>query len=181
MGTMGDVVVAMPRYAKYLLVCAGAVAAIFTLVPLLWSVYETSHYQKALPELLATRGLAQTGASVGFGEACGGAIFQLGDSTRDEINRKGLAFFDDARQGRGYPSGSPRESYFKYERWQETPVPQKWTGGSWSGLSCMEMPQELFRAIAEAARQPGSYFTTKREAELVVIPSLGLIVFTYFG
>ncbi len=110
-----------------------------------------------------------------------GAIFQLDDATRNEIDRKGLPFFDDARQGRGHPPGSHRQSYCKYEPWQETPVPQKWIRGSWSGLSCMELPQELSRAIVEAAKQPGSYFTTKREAELLVIPSLGLIVFTYFG
>jgi hypothetical protein len=159
----------------------GSIAAVFVLVPLLWSVYETSFYRKALPESLATSGLAQTGASVGFGEACGGVIFQLDDTTRNEINRKGLPFFDDARQGRGYLPGSRLQSFYNYEPWQETPVPQKWISGSWVGLSCMTLPQELSRAIVEAAKQPGSYFRTKREAELLVIPSLGLIVFTYFG
>jgi hypothetical protein len=45
----------------------------------------------------------------------------------------------------------------------------------------MELPQELSLVIIEAANQPGSYLTTRREAELLVIPSLGLIVFTYLG
>jgi hypothetical protein len=60
-------------------------------------------------------------------------------------------------------------------------VPLGWTGdGVWSiGLHCIGTSRA--RQIAAAAKEPGSYYTQKDEAELLVIPKLGLIVLTYFG
>jgi hypothetical protein len=115
-------------------------------------------------------------------EACGGALFYLAHATRDAIEKQGIAYFADALQGRGYPEGSRRAFYYHYETWKETPVPHDWVSeGMWVGLHCMDLQKDLARQIVDAAKVPGSYFTTKDEGQLLVIPSLGLVVFTYFG
>jgi len=61
-------------------------------------------------------------------------------------------------------------------------VPHRWVSeGIWIGLHCMRLPRVTVQQIVDAAKKAGSYYTTKREAELLVIPSLGLVLYTYFG
>jgi hypothetical protein len=150
------------------------------------TVWETQFYEQALPAELETWGPATTGSDAHWWyvlvparwEACGGAIFHMTPATIEKINAQGLEFFSNAIQGRGYLTG--RLKYY-YKPWAETPVPLGWTGdGVWSiGLHCIGTSRA--RQIAAAAKEPGSYYTQKDEAELLVIPKLGLIVLTYFG
>src|SRR5205807_8449600 len=85
-----------------------------------WSVLETRFYRAAIPaEIEITFGLATTGSSMNFWEtampirpkACGGAIFELSDTTLDVIRDHGLDAFKDARQGRGYADKTDRLFY----------------------------------------------------------------------
>jgi hypothetical protein len=115
---------------------------------LFWHVYETLHYRKAIPADIglafnfATRGsdVSIYGALFMFDrKACGGAIFDMSDSTADAIRKQGLAFLKDARQGRGYTEKTDRSfGYYSYRPWQATPLPPEWTAlGPWMGLNCM--------------------------------------------
>ena len=165
-------------------------AAVF--VGWLWyaSPISASHYTKALPaELGDVRYEVSRSDASWFEiflpirhESCGGALFRLSQTTLDAIADQGLAFFDNARQGRGYKQGRDRNwSYYHYQPWQETPAAPDWTSeGMWIGLHCLQLG-DLAIEIRDAARMPGSYYTTKSEAELLVVPALGLAVFTFFG
>ena len=41
-------------------------------------------------------------------------------------------------------------------------------------------PPEL-AAVSQALARPGSHYTTGHEQDLVVVPALGLLVFSFFG
>jgi hypothetical protein len=180
----------MTRRTKLFLKAAAVCVAVYGAGYLLFAVYETHHFRKALPEILETSGLATTGSDLSLPvallafsrEACGGAILTMTDTTRAAIEKDRLSFFAAASHARGYPPGDRLHRYYTYKPWTETPVPAEWTSeGIWIGLHCMKLSREMVTAIRKAALAPGSYYSTKDEAELLVIPSLGLIVFTYYG
>jgi hypothetical protein len=110
-----------------------------------WSVFKTKFYRAAIPaEIELTFSLATTGSSMSLWEAllpirhkaCGGAIFELSDTTLAAIHDRGLDALKNARQGRGYTDkGSRQFYYYSYQPWQPTPLPSKWTSeGMWYGL-----------------------------------------------
>ena len=154
------------------------------------SVLKTKFYRAAIPaEIDLTFNPATTGSSMSLWdlllpirhEACGGAIFGLGDTTVTAIERRGLVAIQGAQQGRGYADGTHRmRSYYEYEPWQPTPLPPAWTSeGMWNGLNCMNLGHGLGRSIIEAARAPGSFYTTGQGKMLLVVPRLKLVVYTY--
>jgi hypothetical protein len=174
------------RWKPLLLILAGL--GCIGLLYLGYKVVATNFYQRALPAALITEGLATTGSDVGVlslllpirPEACGGAIFHLADQSVTGIAQAGLAFFQNAVEGRGYPQGHRLHYFYRYKPWRETPVPHAWTSdGMWPGLACVRASAALAEAILKAAREPSSYYTTKPSAELLVIPRLKLVVFTY--
>jgi hypothetical protein len=151
-----------------------------------YSCFETRWYEGNLPAALRTSGLATTGSDLSLFDllmpvrtkVCSGAIFSLTGRTLAAVKAEGLPFFDQARQPRGDPRTRPRLAV-EYAPWRETPVPSDWAGdGMWVGLSCMGWTWS--RAdIHQAARAPGSYYTERPGAQLLVVPRLGLAVFTY--
>ena len=160
------------------------VAALSTWV--VWEHHKSAFYTKALPDKIKTYRVNTQGsdAVVLLRKACGGVIFDLTDETLSAIGQQGLSFFQNARQGRGYPATDRNAYYYSYAEWQDTPVPQGWVGpeGFFSlSLQCMNNPRETDKAISEALKLPGSYFTTKRSGELVVIPSLKMAILAYYN
>ena len=155
---------------------------------LFYSILDQRLFENMLPTSLQTTGFATIGRDASIFEiigllrykSCGGATFTLTRRTLATIDREGLAFFAQARRSRGDANrraGMP----FAYERWRPTPVPPEWTSdGMWSGLVCMGWTWSRNNIYA-AAREPGSYYTTTDNARLLVIPRLGLAVFTFRG
>jgi hypothetical protein len=168
-----------------------ALAGFAVAVVLGYSVLNTILYRRAIPaEIDLTFGLATTGSSSMSlwdvmlpirHEACGGAIFGLAGTTAAALETRGLAALRDAHQGRGYTDGAHRyRSYYAYQPWQPTPLPPAWTSeGMWLGLSCMKLGYGFGRSIVEAARAPGSFYTTGTSRMLLVVPRLKLVVYTY--
>nr|WP_321182240.1 hypothetical protein [Methylobacterium sp. Leaf122] len=151
-----------------------------------------SHYRRAIPTVIGITTMVAEGSDASlFGlflpitrEACGGVAFRLSDAAAEQIAAQGLAHLGSARIGRGYEN-SPEEHYFTYQPWQETPVPSTWIGdGKWAGaLGCLKQSASQFDTdvVTEAPRQPGAFFTTGRESEILIIPRLRLLLLTYFG
>lgn len=177
----------MSRTSKTLIVSTVLVIAA---VWLYLAIHKTMFYRAALPaELGLTSELVTAGSCADVldmilpvrPKAAGGALFRLDAETLAAIKRQGSAFFDDALLGRGYGDPSRRVTYrYSYKPWQETPLPPEWTSdGMWLGLSCMGLNFGRGANIAEAARAPGSYYTTGIGAMLLVIPDLGIVVYTY--
>jgi hypothetical protein len=138
--------------------------------------YQYYWYSKAIPEKIGISYPVSIYSEGVLREGCGTIVFKLSSTTMKMIEKDGLGFFLNATHARGFPGNS----YYHYSEWKQTPVPPSWTSeGSWmlcSGLSNIEHSK-----IVAAAKSQGAYYTTKDEGELVLIPSLGYIVFSFFG
>jgi hypothetical protein len=133
-------------------------------------------FAKVIPEKIGITYPVSIKDEGGFREGCGTAVFKVSDSTLEAIKKDGLKFFSGATQGRGHLS----EPYYQYAEWQETPVPPSWTSeGSW--ILCTGLSHSEHSKIVSAAKESGAYFTMKHEGQLVLIPSLGYVVFSFFG
>jgi hypothetical protein len=152
---------------------------------------EASFYQNALPEALGTTDILVSGSDASWfdmvlpirREGCGAVVFRLAPETVAKIRQQGLAFFQDARQARGYDANSAKGRYYAYAAWQATPAPQGWFGdGAVAGsLSCAGVANDLIRKITEGGKGTEGYFTTKSEAQLIVLPQEQIAIYTYFG
>ena len=133
-------------------------------------------YAKAIPYKVGITYPISTYSETGFREGCGTIVFKLSDNTVETIKKERLKFFVGATQGRGHPD----DRYYRYEEWKETPLPSSWTSeGSW--MLCSGLSHSDHSKIVSAAKSQGAYYTTKHEGQLVLIPSLGYIVFSFFG
>ena len=156
---------------------------------LAYEVFQYYWYAAVLPSQFKITYPVSIGDEWGFREGCGVAVFKISDETIEDIQKNGLNFFDGATQARGLTK--PKESlsssvrlsdysYHTFKTWQETPVPPDWLNeGSW--FMCSVIRDDVAREIVKAAKLPGSFYTTMHEGELVVIPSLGYIVLSFYG
>ena len=136
---------------------------------------QVKSYEKAIPSPLQFTELTYHDEQSGLLEGCGVAIFKLSPRTLASINQHGLAFLASATVGR---DGS---EYHHYETWQRTPPTDSSRTRILRGSPCINRPPDILRIIGNASYQPGSFFTTGREQDLVIVPSLGVLVFSYDG
>ncbi len=146
-----------------------------------WAAFEALQrqaYRDALPPVLGQGTLLWHQTQSGFREGCGVAIYRLDDAALQALRGPGAAdWLARARQGR---DGRP---YHAYAPWRETPAPPEGAGAPalLRGWPCTpDAPPEL-AAVSVALARPGSHYTTGPEHDLVVVPALGLLVFSYFG
>ena len=171
---------------RMVMIVAGVVACWWIVIAFI----ETRWFEGMLPAALETNGLASVSRDKSLPaillegvmgvryKSCGGATFSLTRRALAAIDAEGLRFLDQARKSR-------RDTGYRmpltYAPWRETPLPSEWTDhGPWLGLDCMGWPWTRAR-IFQAAREPGSYYTTTYNAELLVIPRRRLAVFTVRG
>ena len=171
------------------------IASIIITVYVACSVFKYYWYSGFIPaKIEITYAIHIGGVSGIIREGCGAAIFRLSDATADGISRKGLDFFNDALYSRkskdkgldffndALYSRNSKDRYHTYSSWKETPVPSSWTSeGAWPGLGCSGASRSLLSQILLPASKKGSYYSSKHEAWIVVIPSFKLVVFSYFG
>ncbi len=138
-------------------------------------------YARFVPAQLEIAYPVAAGSESGFREGCGVAVYKLSAKTLAAIEKKGIEALDSATQARGHLDVADRDHHlYTYQPWKQTPVPLNWTSeGTW--LMCRVVGSELEREIIAAAKQGGAYYTTKHEAQLLVIPSLGYVVFSHYG
>lgn len=153
------------------------IGLIIITVYLAWSVYEYHWYSDFIPAKIGITYAINISGHSGLREGCGAAIFRLTNATADTICRQKIEFFNDAIYSR-----RSKDPYYTYREWKETPVPNTWTSeGTWPGLGCSSVSSSLLSQILIAASKKGSYYSSKDEAWILVIPSLKLVVFSYFG
>ncbi len=153
------------------------IASIIISIYVAWSAFIYDWYSSRIPAKIGITYAIHISGETGFREGCGAAIFRLTNATVYAISRTGIDFFKDAIYSR-----RSKERYYTYESWKETPVPSTWTSeGTWPVLACASVSRPLLSQILVAASKKGSYYSSKDEAEILVIPSLKLVVFSYFG
>jgi hypothetical protein len=164
---------------------------VFGIFWLAWSIYETRFYKAAIPEQIGVTGFVDSGSEPGLivgllslsREGCGAAVYSLSDQTVKAIKMEGLDFFKTATQGRGYLQKRRDDYYYAYEPWKETPTGES-RGETFVGLalSCHGgYSRRYTRLITESLMKPGSYYAQKPEGQLVVIPSLKIVILAYYG
>lgn len=130
-------------------------------------------YRKAIPPQFELLEVVHHDEVEGFREGCGFAIFRLSDDNLVRIRSQGLAYFEKAQLGR---DGTP---YHQYQPWRATPA----AGDEdlFRGQSCAGDPPELLEQAQRAAGREGAFFTTGPEQDLVVVPALGVLIYSYNG
>jgi hypothetical protein len=144
------------------------------------SELESYWYEGFLPQSVDVDGAVYVGDSSGFREGCGVAIYRLSGAYRDRIRAVGLEALADAGHARRHPES-------RYSAWRETPhveptaqeMRNPWLSGMAQG--CADWSHEIESQVSLALRSPGSFYATTRDAGLIVIPSLGWVVFSHFG
>lgn len=148
---------------------------------LAYKAFQYYWYAQVLPAKIEIAYPVAVGDESYFAEGCGVAVYKLSAKSLDAINKHGLEFFRDATHARGYadPSDS-KYGYYTYEPWKQTPVPARWTSeGTW--FMCSVVSLQLEKEIVAAATKGGAYYTVQEEGQLLVVPSLGYVVFSFFG
>jgi hypothetical protein len=162
---------------KFVKIIVSTIISIIITVYVAWSAFNYYWYSDLIPAKIGITYAIHIGEERSFLKGCGAAIFRLSDATVDDISRKGIDFFNDAIYSR-----KSRARRYTYSSWKETPVPNSWTSeGTWLGLSCSGASRSLLSQILLAASKKGSYYSSKDEARILVIPSFKLVVFSYFG
>lgn len=149
------------------------------------------YYEKALPKALVVTSVVRAGNDDRWYEkllpfphqTCGAVIYRLSRSTVSNIHKYGLTFFKTAHQGRGYPKDSQIGWNYSYADWTETPVPKGWVGDGplTTYLQCSGIGVLESREIENDARDYGSFYTTKPDGALIVLPDDGIAVLGYYG
>lgn len=137
------------------------------------SHWQVSLYRQAIPHQFELLEVLHHDEVSGLREGCGFAIFRLSDKDLARIRSHGMAHLETARLGR---DGNP---YHQYQPWSATPAPDN--EHLFRGQSCTGDPPELLQQAQQAADKQGAFFTTGHEQDLVVIPALGILVYSYNG
>jgi hypothetical protein len=150
---------------------------LLVIVPLrIFHNYQIELYENAIPAKLELGKLIYHDGQSGLREGCGEAIFELAKPTVERIKKEGLIFFDDVLLGRD------GDSYHDYAPWQATPrATVQNASGLFRGSWCIKSPPVIWSRIRKATQVQSSYFTTGNEQDIVVIPELGIVVFSYDG
>ena len=134
---------------------------------------QVSFYRQAIPPQFESLEVLHHDEVSGFREGCGFAIFRLSDKDLARLRNHGLAHLETARLGR---DGDP---YHQYKPWSATPAPKN--EHLFRGESCTDAPPALLQQAQQAADKKGAFFTTGHEQDLVVVPALGILIYSFNG
>ena len=137
------------------------------------SHWQASLYRQAIPAQLGPLELLHHDEVSGYREGCGFAIFRLSDKDLARLRSHGLTYLETARLGR---DGKP---YHEYKPWSATPAPRD--EHLFRGVNCINEPPELLKQAQRATDKEGAFFTTGHEQDLVAVPALGILVYSYNG
>jgi hypothetical protein len=140
------------------------------------SYYQTGVYRDSIPDELELADLVFQDGQSGIREGCGTAIFRLSDQTLSYVRSEGLAFLQSARSERkGRYDRPPKQ----YQTWKATP-----TGKDeyiFQGCSSQDGSPKVLSDAIRAAAKDGAYYTRGHEIDLVIVPSLGILVLSHNG
>ena len=158
-------------YGMQLLIC------LLLVLYLAYKLFERQHMLDVLPAQLEPSSLVLLGGESGLREGCGVTVWRMSAQTSRALQQDALRFLAAARQARGYS-----DAYHSFEPWRPSPLPDEFgSDGGWLPLSCASPSERLERVINLAMQSPGSFYSSKPEGVLLLIPAEGLIVFGYNG
>ena len=133
-------------------------------------------WKTILPVELETNGSVLIHESFDFREGCSVGIFKLSDSTLKSINSNGFKFFKHATKPR-----NPETKNHEYENWSiidSIHMVRKYNNYTVDLINCeRELDKDTINELYAAS--VGGYVTYYRGASLVVLPSLGYVVYSH--
>ena len=142
-----------------------------------WNYFQVNVYKNAIPEKIEIESVIFHDGISDFREGCGMAIFKISKKSISDMQKGGLAYFENATIGRN------GDDYNAYKKWKRTLFIDRDNDRIFRGVHCVkesDLPL-VWRQIEKEAIGNGSFFTTGSEQDLLVIPNLGVIVFSFNG
>lgn len=149
-----------------------------------FQAWNTKYFKNLIPAEIGISHTVFIDGETGGLEGCGVAIFQMDNATLNNLRANGSQALDRAKQSR--KKKFLKDEYQRYTSWKETPymetgngmtLADRWLGG----FVCATIDSDLSKNIHNALRSAKTYYATTHEAGLIVIPRLGLVVYSYFG
>ncbi|MFZ5521697.1 MAG: hypothetical protein ACOZD0_10895 [Pseudomonadota bacterium] len=133
-------------------------------------------YEAAIPPGLELGEVVYHDEQSDLREGCGLVVFRLQPATLERLRRDGLPALRDATQGRD------GDGYHRYAAWQAGPAARDDDGPRLlRGWSCIDDEPTVLREVSRALDTPGAWFTTGHEQDLVIVPALGVLVYSFNG
>lgn len=152
--------------------------AVYRLIGYLYASVLMTHYQSFIPPSFETdRGVFAGDQMGGFVEGCGVAVFSLSERAAQKISVGGVAYLNET-------SRDTQRKDRQYQSWHQTTMGRTVFDSvatpDAGGNVCVEVPDGLVEKILGASNGPGAYFSGfNKNTEIVVIPSLRLVVFSH--
>lgn len=145
------------------------------------AIFKNDFYLKAIPAPIQIHKILKEREDGFIRESCGGVIFQLSQSTIEKVEKQGLVFLNQDLHGRGYKDENERKRInYTYNPWTKTPL--NLGEGLSPGLHCLlKDDKAMAKKVLSAAEREGSFHTVKHEAELLLVPELGLLFYAWDG
>jgi hypothetical protein len=149
----------------------------YSLAYIVFQTWETNFHKQKIPESLEVQHTVLV--STGFYRGCGLAIFGI---SSDSVRRV-RASVRDGLTSATIPRGQSVEEA-PYSAWKETPFTtpiykEVTSSERWINGACAEVPSELNQKITQALVRSGSFYALRSHAELLVIPEMELVIFSY--
>lgn len=110
-------------------------------------------------------------------EFCGGAIYKITQETLVHIAHDGTSFLDQDLYGRGITTKDTVPSLFP---WQKTPIASDMKLSL--GMTCLlNEDHDMISEFLSASQNGGSFFTTRDNVELWLVPDMGLLFYVFSG
>ncbi len=140
--------------------------------------FNDQQWRKTIPNELILGSTKYSNSDLqGLRESCGVHVFELNQTTINQIKNEGTSFLNTAKQARGDDN-----YYYSYGEWLQTPRkdwkrPENWI----YELMCSNLSSELQGIIINSGQSKGSFYSHGQEKTLMVIPKHKLIVLTHNG
>lgn len=154
------------------LASAACTLCLLVLLPMRgYSHLQLEMYRKAIPPQFELRQVIYRDDFPDFRYGCDAAIFRLSDESIARIQRGGLSNLESARLGR---NGTADQ---QYQPWKATPAAKG--EKLFRGAHCAKHAPDLLRHATHFADKEGAFFTIGPAQDLVIIPSLGVLILSY--
>jgi hypothetical protein len=131
-----------------------------------WSI---DVYRQHIPPEVEVADLIASGSGWG---GCGAAIFELTATAKENLRKVGITALN---------SGATSVDAGRIGVWQETPyTAESIPESDWAAaLGCTWITVELHEIIHGALRRTGSFYRRYKKGTILVIPTAGIVVYTF--
>lgn len=135
-------------------------------------------YRQHIPPEVEVASLIDSGSTWDVRGGCGAAIFELTDQAKEKLGVAGITALND-----NFDDVPGVDTSDRFRIWQETPYTAELIPESdWAAsLGCTWIKAELHKVIYAALRKKGSFYRRYKSGTVLVVPTSGIVVYTFMG